>query len=141
MRKQQKKKKSTRTATPIGGNSTNKEKQGQVKRKNTLDVMEQEQVPAMPRAILRVICGERNTGLFSDGMTEKKRGTGMGYPEMTSAWRSCVSFYLVLSIWFFLSICQSVYWSFCFLWFLRLSSGWMISRWMNSVGDLCIYEA
>jgi hypothetical protein len=46
-----------------------------------------------------------------------------------------------LSISFFLSIRQSVYLSSCFLWFLRLSFGWMISRWMNSVGDLRIYEA
>jgi hypothetical protein len=64
------------------------------------------------------MCGERNTGLFSDGMTEKKRGTGMGYPEMTSSFMADCVIVCFLSIWFvlsgsFLSICQSVYLSVC----------------------------
>jgi hypothetical protein len=49
--------------------------------------MEQERGTAMPRAIHRVVYAARgrNTGLVSDGMNEKERGTGMIYPEeMTS---------------------------------------------------------
>jgi hypothetical protein len=75
----------------------------------------------MPRAIASGMCGEKNTGQFSDGMTEteKKRGTGMGYPEMTKFMADCVivcffsiwfvlsgSFYLVLSV--YLSLCLFV---------------------------------
>jgi hypothetical protein len=65
----------------------------------------------MPRAIASGMFGERNTGLCSDGMTEKKRGHGMGYPEMTKFMADCV-IVCFFSIWFFLSICHSVSFGF-----------------------------
>jgi hypothetical protein len=74
------------------------------------------ELTTIPRAIASGMFGERNTGLCSDGMTEKKRGHGMEYPddEVHGGLRDRVFlFYLVLS----------VYLSFCFLWFLRRSSG------------------
>jgi hypothetical protein len=64
------------------------------------------------------MCGEKNTGQFSDGMTETemKRGTGMGYPEMTKFMADCV-IVCFFSIWFVLSgsfyLVLSVYLSFC----------------------------
>jgi hypothetical protein len=92
----------------------------------------------MPRAILRVVCAAvSNTGLFSDGLTETKRGTV--YPEeMTKCPTYCglrnrrSRSFLSGS----LAVVLSVYLSFCVLWFLQLNSGWMSSRWMSSVGDL-----
>jgi hypothetical protein len=60
-------------------------------------------------------CGE-NTGLFSDGMTEKRRDRGNGISGDDEFMADCAI------VWFILSV-FSVYLSFCFLWFLRRSSG------------------
>jgi hypothetical protein len=50
------------------------------------------------------MCGERNTGLFPDGMTEKKRGTiSGGDDEVSDVLRIAQSSVGVFSIWFFLS--------------------------------------
>jgi hypothetical protein len=70
----------------------------------------------MPRAIASGMCGERNTGLFYDGMPEKKRGYGNGVSGYEGYMADCV-IVCFFSIWFvlsgsFLSICQSVSFGF-----------------------------
>jgi hypothetical protein len=70
----------------------------------------------MPQAIASGMCGERNTGLFSDGMTEMKRGYRNGVSGDDGFMADCVIVFF-FSIWFvlsgsFLSICQSVSFGF-----------------------------
>jgi hypothetical protein len=95
-------------------------------------VMEQERVTAMPREEHRTVFR------WNDG---KEAGHGNGISRDDEFMADCVVVCFFLSRSFYLVF--SVYLSLCFLWFLRLSSGWMssgwmISRWMNSVGNVCI---